>query len=185
MSTAVAAAELPPGALLERYRTAGGYVDCFVADVAQPLTLPQLVQAFYNSRAFRFERWLLGVLLGKRADADDVLCLAAAETQHLSAWSVEARTVDQILMCDFQSKTRSWLMVLPLQDGTRLHFGTAVVPAQSRADKAVFTALLGFHRWYSRALLGSTVKQLQVLGVTPVTGSGDSGAGDRGGTISG
>ena len=43
--------------------------------------------------------------------------------------------------------------------GTRLHFGSAVVPARrARSDRraglgALFTALLGFHKLYSRLLL--------------------------------
>jgi len=156
----VRAVQLPTGSLLERYRCEGGYVDCFIAEVGQELTLPGLIEAFYTSRAFRPERWLLGTLLRRRADDDDVRRLAAAEVQQFSAWSVEARTTDQILLCDFQGRTRSWLMVAPVAGGTRLHFGSAVVPATSRFDQLIFDLLLGFHRWYSRRLLKSAVRNL-------------------------
>jgi hypothetical protein len=160
MTGAVTAAELPDGALLERYRTEGGHVDCYVAEVPRSVDLGQLITAFYTSRAFRPERWLLGALLGKRANDSDVGRLAAGATEMFSAWTVEARREDEILLCDFQSQTRSWLYVLPIEGGTRLHFGSAVVPQKRLADRALFSALLGFHRWYSRALLRGAVRKL-------------------------
>jgi hypothetical protein len=160
MNRAVAPAELPPGALLERYRVEGGHTDCYVAEVAHSVDLSQLITAFYTSSAFRPERWLLGVLLGKKADDGDVARLASGETSRFSAWTVEARRDDEILLCDFQGRTRSWLKVLPIEGGTRLHFGSAVVPSETRTDRVVFSALLGFHRLYSRVLLKGAVKQL-------------------------
>ena len=160
MNPAVAEAQLAPGALLERYRTQGGHTDCYVAEVSRSVDLGQFITAFYTSRAFRPERWLLGALLGKRADDSDVAKLASGQTTRFSAWSVEDRRGDEILLCDFQSRTRSWLKVLPIEGGTRLHFGSAVVSSETRADRLVFGALLGFHRWYSRTLLRSAVNNL-------------------------
>lgn len=160
MNGAVTEAELPVGALLERYRTEGGHVDCYFAEVPRSVDLGQLITAFYTSRAFRPERWLLGALLGKRADDNKVAQLAAGETERFSAWTVEGRCDDQILLCDFQGRTRSWLKVLPIEGGTRLHFGSAVIPSETRADRLVFNALLGFHRWYSQALLKGAVARL-------------------------
>lgn len=122
MNPAVAEAQLAPGALLEPYRTQGGHTDCYVAEVSRSVDLGQLITAFYTSRAFRPERWLLGALLGKRADDSDVVKLASGQTTRFSAWSVEDRRGDEILLCDFQSRTRSWLKVLPIEGGTRLHF---------------------------------------------------------------
>lgn len=156
----VVAAQLPPGALLERYRVEGGHVDCYIAEVPHTVDLAGLIAAFYNSKAFRFERWLLGALLGKHAGPGDVARLAAGETERFSAWTVEARRENQILLCDFQGQTRSWLMVCAVDGGTRLHFGSAVVPAKTRANRLVFTALLGLHRWYSRALFRGAVRGL-------------------------
>lgn len=160
MNGTVAEAELPSDALLERYRTEGGHTDCYVAEVARAVDLGELITAFYTSRAFRPERWLLGTLLGKKANDADVARLAAGQTEQFSAWTVEARRGDEILLCDFQGRTRSWLMVSPIAGGTRLHFGSAVVPAERRADRLVFSALLGFHRWYSRALLRGAIGRL-------------------------
>jgi hypothetical protein len=155
MTVQVTPAELPAGALLENYRRGGGYVDCFAAEVPRAVSLPQLIEAFYNSRAFRPERWLLGALLGKRASNADVARLAKGEVERFSAWNVEARQNDQILLCDYQGRTRSWLMVMPMPGGTRIHFGSAVV----KPGDPVFKVLLGFHRLYSRILLRGAVRR--------------------------
>ena len=160
MTGKVAEGVLPAGALLERYRIEGGHVDCYTAEVPFAVDLSSLITAFYTSGAFRPERWLLGALLGKRANDRDVAALAAGTVQRFSAWSVEDRREDEILLCDFQGKTRSWLKVLPIPGGTRLHFGSAVVPTKSRTDKAAFSLLLGFHRLYSRILLRGAVRRL-------------------------
>ena len=60
-------------------------------------------------------------------------------------------------------RTRSWLMALPVNataadERTRFYFGSAVVPRKNaRSGKPemgfAFSALLGFHRLYSRLLL--------------------------------
>ena len=160
MSRPIKEGELPSGALLESYRVAGGHVDCFVADVTGAVALPDLIIAFYSSSAFRPERWLLGAVLGKPADDADVARLATGHTERFSVWKVEGRRGDEILLCDYQGKTRSWLKVATIPDGTRLHFGSAVVPAKNRTDKAAFTLLLGLHKWYSRTLLRGAVRQL-------------------------
>ena len=160
MNGAVTAAELPGGTLLDDYRSGGGHVDCYSADVPGDVDLGQLITAFYTSQAFRPERWLLGALLGRRADDGDVARLAAGQTTRFSAWTVEARRDNEILLCDFQGRTRSWLMVRKVTGGTRLHFGSAVVPQKRGTDRLLFRALLGFHRWYSRALLNGAVREI-------------------------
>jgi hypothetical protein len=156
----VQSAQLPADALLERYRKSGDFTDCRVVEVAGSVSLGELIAAFYNSAAFRPERWLLGLVLGRGANAADVASLAAATTERFAAWTVEARLPNQILLCDFQSKTRSWLMVEPLPQGTRLWFGSAVVTSRSRFDALVFRALLWFHAAYSQVLLRSAAKAL-------------------------
>ena len=65
-------------------------------------------------------------------------------------------------------RTRSWLMAVPQGDGgpvTRLYFGSAVVPVRDRKSGRMrlgltFTALLGFHKLYSRALLSAARERL-------------------------
>ena len=70
---------------------------------------------------------------------------------------LKRRSLDQILLCDFRGSTRSWLHVSPVEIGTRLWFGSAVVAkAKSDGDKALPSlarALMGFHTVYSRLLL--------------------------------
>lgn len=163
MKGSVSEVELPPGTLLERYRLDGGHVDCYVAEVPQEADLGHLIAAFYSSPAFRPERWLLGALLGKKANDQDAAQLASGKIERFSAWSVEARRDNEILLCDFQGRTRSWLSVLPIEGGTRLHFGSAVVPAKSAPERLTFSLLLGFHRFYSRLLLSSAVGRMEAV----------------------
>lgn len=92
--------------------------------------------------------------------------LAHGQRDAFAAWSVEGRVGNQLLMCDFQSRTRSWLMVEPGAASTRLYFGSGIVP---RIDPATgekrmgpgFRALLGFHKLYSRALLAAARSRLR------------------------
>ena len=61
--------------------------------------------------------------------------------------------------------TRSWFKAQPSPGGTTLWFGSAVVPRRRAGGGQVrmgwvFHALLGFHRWYSRALLAAAAKRL-------------------------
>ena len=90
------------------------------------------------------------------------MLLAEGDIDMFAAWSVEARTENQLLMCDFQSRTRSWFMVTD----KRLYFGSAVVPVRDpetgeKSLGSTYSALLGFHRLYSRALLYFAVRRLQ------------------------
>ena len=158
--TTVQVAQLPADSLLDRYRQAGDYTDCRVAELPNSVSLAELISAFYNSAAFRPERWLLGTVLARGADAADVASLAAGTTARFAAWSVEARSADQILLCDLQGRTRSWLMAKPLPRGTRLYFGSALVTLRSGSGSFVFRALLEFHRVYSHLLLRSAAKAL-------------------------
>lgn len=63
-----------------------------------------------------------------------------------------ARTTQnaEILLQDFSGATASWLSVEALEGGTKLYFGSWV----RRADSPLVKALMPFHRWYSRVLLG-------------------------------
>lgn len=154
-----APAPLPADALLSRYEQRG-HVDCYVTVVPGGHDLSKYIAAFYSSAAFRPERWLLGVLLDKWAGAAEIAALAAGSTTRFAAWTVEDRSADQILLCDYQGRTRSWLKVEPGAGGTRLYFGSAVVRASSGAERATFAALLGFHRWYSLRLLESAARAI-------------------------
>jgi hypothetical protein len=161
---------LPDEALLDRYRRMpGAYTDCYSLDIARTATLAEFIEAFYTGRLFRGERLVLRLLVAKPSTDDDVRRLASGERDTFAAWSVEARASGQILLCDYQNKTRSWLMVAPLAGAngaaTRLYFGSAIVPRRSRRTGqltlgAFFHALLGFHQIYSRLLIRSAARRL-------------------------
>lgn len=96
--------------------------------------------------------------------------LVKGERDQFAAWSVEERADNQLLMCDFMNQTRSWFMVAPASDAdqvtTRLFFGTAVVPLPSSTNKTpsigfMFQATLGFHKFYSVALLAAAKARLK------------------------
>lgn len=170
----IRACELPDGALLARYHADAnggvGHVDAYVATVQARVSLADHVTAFYRSRAFKPERALLGVVARRPADDDDARRLGAAEIDRFSAWDVEAREDDQLLMRDISGLTRSWLMVRERAGGagavgaeTELWFGSAVVPRPSRSGRPAsagwgFDLSLPFHRLYSRILLGSALR---------------------------
>lgn len=154
----VEAGTLPEGALLRRYVDQGAFTDCYFVDFATPITFAAYVTAFYTSPVFKLERWLIGRLMGRRADDDDARALAEGSAARFSAWTVEARATDQLLVA--AGRTRSWFMAVPLAAGTRLYFGSAVVPRSNGRLGGGFHALLGFHKLYSRLLLAAAASRL-------------------------
>ena len=154
--------ELPQGALLSKYQYGGSYADCYVTAATQRVSHAEYVEAFYTTALFKIERLLLSWLVSKPSTDLEASQLAAGTLDSFAAWSVEARSANQLLMSDFQGRTRSWLMVIAAESSgpeeTRLYFGSAVVPVASaksgmRASSLNFRLLLGFHKLYSRALL--------------------------------
>jgi hypothetical protein len=153
---AVRAIAMPGDALLAAY-TDRGFTDAYAADVDPMVDLGQFIRVFYDSPAFRLERWLLAAA-GMRSTPADLEALADGRGSRFAAWTVEARATGQILLA--ASRTRSWLAVQQTASGTTLRFGSAVV---ARADGRMgvgFSALLGFHRAYSRILLGAAARRL-------------------------
>lgn len=158
--------------LLARYnpdanpRLAVGYADCFNLEIDREISFDEYVLAFYTSRIFKLERWLLGVLLRATATDDDARQLASGAAQAYSFWTVEARQANQLLMCDKSGSTRSWLMTSNAADtdATMLHFGSAVIAKKNRRGEMslgpVFHALLWFHKGYSKVLLKSAARRL-------------------------
>lgn len=53
--------EIPPDALLRRYRVDGTYTDCYATGSAGRITLARFVEAFYTTRLFRLERFVLAL----------------------------------------------------------------------------------------------------------------------------
>lgn len=162
---------LPTDALLTKYADAGAYTDCFTTEVPRLVSHAEFVEAFYVGRLFKVERFLLGVFIAKPSTDLQARQLALGEVNAFAAWQVEARAEDQLLMCAIDGRTRSWLMVSAgdAPGSTRLYFGSAVVPAVDAATGksemgVVFKALLGFHTWYSRALLSAAAARLMRAG---------------------
>ena len=163
---------LPLQALLTKYANAGAYTDCFVTEIARTVSHAEFVEAFYTGGLFKVERLLLRVFIAKPSTDLQARQLAAGELNEFAAWRVEARAVDQLLLCAIDGRTRSWLMVSAAEvpGRTRLYFGSAVVhkPTPPNSPNAtgkpslgfVFKALLGFHNWYSRALLSAAAARL-------------------------
>ena len=151
---------LPAHALLAEYANSGAYTDCLATDIARTVSHAEFVEAFYTGGLFKVERFLLRVFISKPSTDLQARQLAAGELNEFAAWRVEARAVDQLLLCAIDGRTRSWLMVsaADVPGRTRLYFGSAVVPRSSAMNPStgksnmgiVFKALLGFHKLYSR-----------------------------------
>jgi len=156
---------LPPGALLAAYARSGAYTDCYAVEVATSVSHAQFVEAFYTGGVFKLERALIRLFLSRASTDAQARQLARGEIGEFAAWRVEEQTTNQLLMCDVAGRTRSWLMVEPTVAGTKLFFGSAVVPSVDRTTGErrmgyLFKVLLGFHKVYSRVLLNSARSRL-------------------------
>ena len=136
----------------------GAYTDSYSTDLPIQISFPDYLFAFYTTPLFKLERFILTFTVRKPSTDAQAKDLTEGKRDSFAAWTVEAREENQILMCDFVSRTRSWLMMVPIEGGTRLYFGSAVVPEKNpRSEKLplglFFHALLGFHKIYSVLLL--------------------------------
>ena len=159
---------MPAGALLDRYSCGGAYADCYVTEIARTVSHAEYIEVFYTTWVFKLERLILRWCVSRPSTDDEARELAAGKRDSFAAWTVEARAADQLLLGDFSGRTKSWLMVSAIPGGTagtRLYFGSAVVPARKVGGGRgglgfVFTALLGLHKLYSRILLRSAAARL-------------------------
>jgi hypothetical protein len=160
----VAIASLPDRAFLQGYSRAGAYADCFVTELPRAVTQAAFVEAFYTTWLFKLERLLLRWFVARPSTDAQARELAKGARDAFAAWDVERRDHEQLLMCDMAARTRSWLMTEPSGTGTRLYFGSAVVPNMGADGKprmgGVFRFLLGFHKLYSRLLLRAAARRL-------------------------
>lgn len=161
--------KLPDEALLKHYEQQEAYTDCYYMDLPRHISQSEYVEAFYTSALFKVERAILGLVAARPSTDGQARQLANEETATFSAWDVEGRTANQLLLRDHLGRTRSWLMSVATDGdngpGTRLYFGSAVVPKSISADGRKsfgfgFHALSGFHRLYSRALMRSMLSRL-------------------------
>jgi len=155
------ACPVPTDGLLAAYAGQGAtYTDCFEAEAAGTVTLPQFIQAFYTTWLFRLERFVLMLPLRRRVRDAEVTALAQG-AERFAVWRVEARREDQILLCDLGGHTRSFLAVTPAGPGkTLLRFGSAVVAPQGKELGLIIRLTVPLHEFYSKALLGAALRAL-------------------------
>lgn len=163
---------LPENALLNRYAQQNVYTDCYRTEVTGTITHAQFVTAFYTTKLFKLERLILKWAVSKPCSDQEAMQLANGEIDQFAAWYVEERGEDQLLLCDFTNRTRSWLMVAPVDNDptskTFLYFGSAVTTRQARGNDSAsfgFSLLIGFHQIYSVLLLFSA--RLRVRKISP------------------
>jgi hypothetical protein len=169
--------ELPEEALLYQYKQVGAFTDCYFMDIQHPITSSEYIEAFYTTPLFKLERAILSLFAAKPSSDLQAKQLALGQTAKFSAWRVEQRTENQLLLCDFTRRTRSWLMCSPQAETntTRLYFGSAVVPKNISPSGEgsfgfLFHALSGFHRLYTRALMRSALSALSNTNLTMRSG---------------
>ncbi len=166
-----ALSSVPEHSFLASCQTSGAVTDCYTITVPGNLGLAEFIEAFYTTRLFKTERWLLAKILACPSSDSQVRDLAYSAAKRFSAWRVEQRSDHEILLAFGQ--TRSWLYVESLAEilkngeapATRLYFGSAVFPARDGGKFGfLFHALGGFHHLYSRCLLAAAAKRLTVTG---------------------
>lgn len=149
------------------------YTDCYWSEVSERVSFPEFVFAFYTTSLFKLERIILERVVAKPSTDTEAGQLAKGSLQRFAAWQVEGRSENELLLCDFLGRTRSWLMTFPVhsKDGarTQLYFGSAVVPRRNPETGRLslgfgYQALLGFHKIYSTLLLYSATLRVQHLG---------------------
>ena len=164
--TAILQREVRADSLHGRYAGTGAFADCYTCRCSGEVSLARFVEAFYTSPLFRLERGLIALALGLPSDDADARALATGRRDTYSAWHVEGRTADELLVA--AGRTRSWFMVEPDSaadtPATWLFFGSAVVPRKRGGLGWQFDALLGFHKLYSRALLAAAARRLAARG---------------------
>ena len=148
---------VPANSLLEKYSAMNGaYTDCYTTVIEKRIAFPEFIFAFYTTPLFKLERLILKFTVSKPSTDLDARRLADGSTDKFAAWTAENRKENEILMCDFLSRTRSWLMLNANGTQTQLYFGSAVVPKTGAASLDFgFRALLEFHKIYSVLLLWS------------------------------
>ena len=163
----VISTKLPGTAFLNTYEQSKGvYTDCFQTELPKGVSLESFINAFFNTWLFRLERLILSIAAKKPATDGDIARLADGTSDTMSAWQVERRDDDQILLEVPKTPIRTWLMREGEGETTQLYFGSAILPhATDRNGNPkmpfLFHALLGFHKLYARALLFSAKRALR------------------------
>lgn len=155
---------VPANTMLDKYTSVtGAYTDCYTTGIRRAISFPEFVFAFYTTPLFKLERLILKFTVSKSSTDLQARGVADGKISEFAAWTVEARRENELLMCDFLSRTRSWFMTVPERGSrTRLFFGSAVLPKPGHASLEFgFRAMLGFHQVYSALLLYSAKRKLE------------------------
>jgi hypothetical protein len=154
---------IPADTLLDKYSSVvGAYLDCYLTEIPRQVMFPEFIFAFYTTPLFKLERLILKFTVSKPSTDAQARQLADGISGTFAAWTVEHRGENELLMCDFVRRTRSWFLVKENGTRTQLYFGTAVVPKTGRASlEFMYRAMLGFHQIYSVLLLSSARSSLE------------------------
>ncbi len=150
---------VPVNIMLDKYSLTGAYTDSYSTEIPMRIPFPEFIFAFYTTPLFKLERFILKWTVSKPSTDIEARQLADSASNEFAAWHVEARSENEILMCDFLRRTRSWLMVIPVDEArTQLYFGSAISSREDSKTRKLslglgFRALLGFHKIYSILLL--------------------------------
>ncbi len=156
--------DVPEDSLLDTYATElNAYADCYYCELQGRVSLEAYINAFYKTPLFKLERFLLKLFASASSTDQDVVALASNQSNYFALWKLTERTETQILLN--AGRTSSWLSIHPQEKGTRLYFGSAVTAKFHKQNGKtemgfLFSALLGFHDLYSRALLWSAKRRL-------------------------
>ena len=152
----------PKGSLIdERAVALGYYADAFCVDVVGEISINQFVEAFYTTPLFKAERLILRVFAGAGTTDAQAASVAAGTSQKFAVWTQEAHTANEMLMD--AGSTKSWFCTEPIEAGTRLWFGSVVMPRDPQKGPEMgfgFRALLGAHVFYSHLLLKAAARRL-------------------------
>ncbi len=158
---------VPARTMLDKYLANGAYTDCYMTEISGPVSFPEFIFSFYTTPLFKLERLILKLTVSKPSTDAQARQLAHGEINKFAAWHVEDRSENELLMCDFLGRTRSWFKVIPVsQTHTRLYFGSAISSRQNpKTGKHPlafgFKTLLGFHQVYSMLLLYSARSRIR------------------------
>ena len=137
------------------------FADAYVAACDPGIGLKVFLRAFYTSKAFWPERVLLGLIKRGSTSQEALEAMIEGRSDRFGVWRVVQRDSTEILLRDTSGRTASWLAV---RDG-QVMFGSIVYPRVDSSGTermgALFWALKGFHKAYSRVLLASAVRRLR------------------------
>ena len=98
--TAIGERPPPDDSLIAPFGKAPGhYADAFTTELDAPISLQDLITAFYTSPLFRAEHLVLR-LAGRGGAAGELDALAAGQGARFAAWSVQARKDGEMLLAD-------------------------------------------------------------------------------------